>query len=732
MDMPKFGVNRVLVIALVAATCVGSPNASAQGAPTESDIVSVEPARLLDTRTNGTTVDGSFGGIGSIGPDEPERVMIAGRHDIPSDATGIEVNLTVINPGANGYATLYPCDSEPPNASTLNFAAGTNIANASLVALSAGGAVCIYSSTSAHFALDVLAYTPVSSLIGLLEPARLVDTRTNGMTADGRYSGGGSTTALTTLEVEVAGRAGVPIGAAGVEINLIAVQPTATGYATLYPCNSEPPTAAALNYSAGTNIGNATLIALSPNGTICIATSAATHLVLDVMAFIPPASDVTLLTPARLVDTRSNGQTVDNRNSGTGPIGRTYTFGFSDRGGIPPKQFNGVQVTALELNLTVVNPAGKGFATLFPCSYDDPTTATINFEAGDTVANAATVQVRPFGSVCLSTSTEADFVVDLVGYVTAKGNGSPVWYRPSNDSGPTTYMHSQDGTRAAFFEFGYNRSTDSFRGDLSVLDTSTGSAVATLNDTGYIEPVRLSPGATEVLFLSEDGLRLWNVKSDVVIALGDDPCSHQFSAAWTGLVSFAYRAPLDFGSVRLCNLDGGRAVDISDDWGLSRNGRYLANGTGGQITVTDLSNGGGATTSVSLDLWQLAGDGTGSVSDSGDVLIRRSEPEMLGILPAGASSLNDVDVLASNPPSAPSHFAAAISADGSTMYSATWVGLDGDFDYTVLVEAFDGAGRAEVGSFHYGALFDYPGDDECLGHLETAGNSFLLGNYDCV
>jgi hypothetical protein len=57
-----------------------------------------------------------------------------------------------------GYVTLFPCSTEVPNASTLNFVPGINSANATTVPLTASGEVCIFTSTSTHLLLDVAGY----------------------------------------------------------------------------------------------------------------------------------------------------------------------------------------------------------------------------------------------------------------------------------------------------------------------------------------------------------------------------------------------------------------------------------------------------------------------------------------------------------------------------------------------------------------------------------------------
>ena len=129
-----------------------------QTPPAGSDVGTVVPARLLDTRSNGETVDGEFEGAGKVQAGSFTKVKIAGRGGVPADAVGVELNITSIQNEGRGFATLYPCTATPPTASTLNYTPGINIANATTVALNAAGEVCVYTSTTSHYALDVVAY----------------------------------------------------------------------------------------------------------------------------------------------------------------------------------------------------------------------------------------------------------------------------------------------------------------------------------------------------------------------------------------------------------------------------------------------------------------------------------------------------------------------------------------------------------------------------------------------
>ena len=257
-------------------------------APEDSEVGSVEPARLLETRPDAiATVDGESFGAGVVGAGRFVEVQVTGRGGVPEGASAAMLNLTTVRPVGKGYATLYPC-GEVPNASSLNFVAGANVANATFVQLSDEGSVCVFTSNATHLILDVVGYAPEDSEVGSVEPARLLETRPDAIaTVDGESFGAGVVGAGRFVEVQVTGRGGVPEGASAAMLNLTTVRPVGKGYATLYPCG-EVPNASSLNFVAGANVANATFVQLSDEGSVCVFTSNATHLILDVVGFTAP------------------------------------------------------------------------------------------------------------------------------------------------------------------------------------------------------------------------------------------------------------------------------------------------------------------------------------------------------------------------------------------------------------------------------------------------------------
>ena len=71
-------------------------------------------------------------------------MQVTGRGCVPVNATGVVLNVTVVQAKAAGYAAVYPCGEPVPNASNLNFVAGQTVPNAVVAKVGAGGKVCVF------------------------------------------------------------------------------------------------------------------------------------------------------------------------------------------------------------------------------------------------------------------------------------------------------------------------------------------------------------------------------------------------------------------------------------------------------------------------------------------------------------------------------------------------------------------------------------------------------------
>jgi hypothetical protein len=135
------------------------------------------PARLLDTRPGYSTTDGVGAGAGRLGAGRVLELDVTDRGGTSQDSAAVSLNLTVTQTGDDGYATVYPCGSARPGASTMNYGADATIANGIIASVGANGRVCIYTHAAAHLVVDVEGFFPAGSDYHPLTPARLLDSR---------------------------------------------------------------------------------------------------------------------------------------------------------------------------------------------------------------------------------------------------------------------------------------------------------------------------------------------------------------------------------------------------------------------------------------------------------------------------------------------------------------------------------------------------------------------------
>jgi Concanavalin A-like lectin/glucanases superfamily/GDSL-like Lipase/Acylhydrolase family len=268
--------------------------------------------------------------------------------------------------------------------------------------------------SSGHATTLTVRYTVIGSVAEYvpLDPVRLLDTRPAGNTIDGRFRALGEHPAGSALPLTVAGRYKVPIDAIAVALNLTAIDTRAEGFLTAWPCDEPQPTTSDLNFTAGATTASTTIVKLSRSGTVCVAASAAAHLVTDISGYFPLGSAYIALQPGRLLDTRRPGATVDGRSSGGGtrPADEVTELPVVGRYGVS------VEAAAVVVTVTVNDASASGFATVWPCGEAKPVASNLNFDAGGTVANSAIVKVGPNGAICAAVSADAHLLIDLHGY----------------------------------------------------------------------------------------------------------------------------------------------------------------------------------------------------------------------------------------------------------------------------------------------------------------------------
>lgn len=307
--------------------------------------------------------------------------------------TAVAVNLTTTRPRDDGFLTAHSCDEPRPQVSSHNYVRGQTVAHATVVPLGPSGEICVYASSATNLIVDL-----TGRFTGELSTAastRLLDTRSEG---DRRPQ-----PSFDPIVVEV----GTDDTAA---FTITAIGAGERGWVRVAPCDEDAETSN-LNMNGPDPVPNAAVVRPGADGTVCVVTSTAAHLLLDRLATF---SDTTGLTvePARRV--------VDTRTSQALPAGGTLRIAAADLGTDPGA---GEVTTGVLLNLTGLR-SDRGYVTAYGCDDGEPATSSLNLAPGEVVANFVVIAPDADGEICLRSTAATDLVVDVQGRTGAGFEGA--------------------------------------------------------------------------------------------------------------------------------------------------------------------------------------------------------------------------------------------------------------------------------------------------------------------
>jgi lysophospholipase L1-like esterase len=210
------------------------------------------PARVLDTRNTGR-----------------QAVLAIAA---PAGATAVALTVTVTGSAAGGFLTAYPCGTQPPVVSNLNFSTAETVAGAAFVPVGPDGRVCVYTNVPVDVIVDVtgtfsagggLRFVPVTS-------TKTLDTR------DGTGGWRGVQAKGQVLDIVAA-----PAGAVAVTGTITMVAPFSSGYLTGSVCGAVAGQTSSVNAAQGQTMATSLTVALSAGGTVCINSFSSTHTLFD-------------------------------------------------------------------------------------------------------------------------------------------------------------------------------------------------------------------------------------------------------------------------------------------------------------------------------------------------------------------------------------------------------------------------------------------------------------------
>jgi len=202
---------------------------------------------------------------------------------VPKGVQAVSLNVTSVDPGAAGYVTVYACGGQRPVVSNLNPQPGRVRPNLVVVPVAADGTVCLFSLQDVELVVDVTGYFSSTSTnkFTASTPFRMVDTRDTTRAEVNIGTGGAQLGKGQTLQIQVAGKRGVPSSVKAVSLNLTVTGAATPGYITAWPCGDRP-LASTANFGAGEAVSNGAQLPLSSSGALCVYSNQAVHVIIDV------------------------------------------------------------------------------------------------------------------------------------------------------------------------------------------------------------------------------------------------------------------------------------------------------------------------------------------------------------------------------------------------------------------------------------------------------------------
>jgi hypothetical protein len=361
----------------------------------------VGPARLLDQ---------TLSAAGTV------TLPVTGSASIPSSGVGaVLINVTVATPQRGGYVTVYPAGGTRPATSNVNFVAGATVANAAVIRVGAGGGIRLYNASggSIRLVVDVSGYfvggTPDGAGLVPMDPVRVLDTGTAAVAAH------------QTVTLPMRGHFGLPpFDVQSALLNVTVAAPKAAGYATVYPSGQARPGTSTLNFPVGRTVPNLAVAQVGSDGAVNIynGSNGTLRLVVDLFGYFPDRGashpgEVAALASARVMDTRSAA--YPGAPGRVVPAHGLVQLNLSSRSGLP-KYAGG----AVVLNVTVTQPKGSGYITVYPGGAARPPTSSLNFSTGRTLANLVVARPNSAGTVSFynGSAQSVQLIADLSGYLT--------------------------------------------------------------------------------------------------------------------------------------------------------------------------------------------------------------------------------------------------------------------------------------------------------------------------
>jgi hypothetical protein len=336
----------------------------------------------------------------------------AGNGEVPGDARSVVLSVTASGVSQRGRLIAHACGVRRPTVVGLRYTPGSDTTSTFVVDIGGQERVCLYTSVGAVLDVDVTGYVPSGSAYRSVPPARLYNSVPGYPTVFGPSTSTGRINAGAVVRIPVVGVRGVPADAAGVTLAIASSAPLGPGTATVYACGAARPEAISLQVRGAVASANLAVADLGADGHVCLTTSVDTHVSVGLLGWFPATGDFTAVLPARVIDTRITGATIDGEGRRVGRVaaGSSLRVAVAGRAGIP------ADASAVTMTVTVVGPRGSGDLTVYACDGQRPSVRTLRYLDTKSATTPAIARLVD-GELCIYSSSAAHVIVDVTGWI---------------------------------------------------------------------------------------------------------------------------------------------------------------------------------------------------------------------------------------------------------------------------------------------------------------------------
>nr|WP_134002226.1 hypothetical protein [Streptomyces sp. 846.5] len=378
------------------------PSAASTPVPACTTYVPVAPTRVLDTR-NGTGGFSKALGAGGV-----LTLPVTGLTGVPTSGVGaVVLNVTATGATSDDWVSVYPDGQARPGVSNLNFGKGQALANLVTVPVVDGKVDFYNANGSVNLIADLVGYYTTAasgSTFVSSGPTRVLDTR-NGTGTPKQQLGAGKSIAL-----QVAGVNGAPANVTAVAMNVTATGASQSSWIAAYPDGQALPKTSTVNFAAGHTTPNLAIVPVVDGKVDFYNATGSVDVIADVTGYFTSDGAGAYFyptVPTRMLDTR-NGT-----GSAKKPVGPAAGIALQ-LAGQPPVPATGV--SAVVMNVTVTGATAGSWLAAYPDGQGKPTTSTLNFTKGLTVANLAIIPTANGKVDFYNALGTVNVIADLAGY----------------------------------------------------------------------------------------------------------------------------------------------------------------------------------------------------------------------------------------------------------------------------------------------------------------------------